>query len=177
MTIRAAVAREAERPLSVEEVDLEGPEEGEVLVEPRATGVCHTDAYTLSGMDPEGLFPSILGHEGAGAVVDVGPGVRSLAVGDHVISLYTAKCRECKFCLSQNTNLCRAVRATQGKGLMPDGTSRFTANGETLHHSMGTSTFATHTVLSEICVVGDLCCRRSVLPEICVAGDLAREDP
>ncbi|MBX3275490.1 MAG: S-(hydroxymethyl)glutathione dehydrogenase/class III alcohol dehydrogenase [Sandaracinaceae bacterium] len=150
MKIRAAVARAPGAPLSIEDVELEGPKAGEVLVELRATGVCHTDAYTLSGADPEGIFPSILGHEGAGVVVEVGAGVRSLAVGDHVIPLYTAECRECRFCLSQKTNLCQAIRATQGRGLMPDGTSRFSAGGETLYHFMGTSTFATHTVLPEI---------------------------
>jgi len=150
MKIQAAVAYEAKKPLVIEEIDLEGPKEGEVLVEIKATGVCHTDAYTLSGADPEGLFPSVLGHEGAGVVVEVGPGVKSLKVGDHVIPLYTAECRECKFCLSQKTNLCQAVRATQGKGLMPDGTSRLSAKGKTVHHFMGTSTFASHTVLPEI---------------------------
>ncbi|MCA9605515.1 MAG: alcohol dehydrogenase catalytic domain-containing protein, partial [Myxococcales bacterium] len=124
MKIKAAVARAPNAPLTIEDVDLEGPKEGEVLVELKATGVCHTDAYTLSGADPEGIFPSILGHEGAGIVVDVGKGVTSLQKGDHVIPLYTAECRQCKFCLSQKTNLCQAVRATQGKGLMPDGTSR-----------------------------------------------------
>ena len=137
MKIKAAVAYEAKKPLTIEEIDLEGPKEGEVLVELKATGVCHTDAYTLSGADPEGLFPSVLGHEGAGVVVDVGPGVTSLAKGDHVIPLYTPECRGCKFCLSQKTNLCQAIRATQGKGLMPDGTSRFSANGKMVHHFMG----------------------------------------
>jgi S-(hydroxymethyl)glutathione dehydrogenase/alcohol dehydrogenase len=150
MRVKAAVAREAKKPLSIEDVELEGPKDGEVLVELAATGVCHTDAYTLSGMDPEGIFPSILGHEGAGVVVDVGKGVTSLAKGDHVIPLYTAECRQCKFCLSQKTNLCQAVRATQGRGVMPDGTSRFKSGKDTLYHFMGTSTFATHTVLPEI---------------------------
>ncbi|MEM9691641.1 MAG: S-(hydroxymethyl)glutathione dehydrogenase/class III alcohol dehydrogenase [Myxococcota bacterium] len=150
MKIRAAVAHAANQPLSIEEVDLEGPKEGEVLVEIKATGVCHTDAYTLSGADPEGIFPSVLGHEGAGVVVEVGPGVTSLAKGDHVIPLYTPECRACKFCLNPKTNLCQAIRATQGKGLMPDGTSRLSAGGETLFHFMGTSTFASHTVLPEI---------------------------
>jgi S-(hydroxymethyl)glutathione dehydrogenase/alcohol dehydrogenase len=150
MRVKAAVAREAKKPLTIEDVELDGPKEGEVLVELAASGVCHTDAYTLSGMDPEGIFPSILGHEGAGVVVDVGKGVTSLAKGDHVIPLYTAECRQCKFCLSQKTNLCQAVRATQGKGLMPDGTSRFRSGKETLFHFMGCSTFATHTVLPEI---------------------------
>ena len=152
MKIRAAVAREANKPLVIEEVELEGPREGEVLVELAATGVCHTDAYTLSGADPEGIFPSILGHEGAGVVVEVGEGVTSVAPGDHVIPLYTPECRRCKFCLSGKTNLCQSIRATQGKGLMPNGTSRFSSKGETIFHFMGTSTFATHTVLPEISV-------------------------
>ena len=150
MQTRAAVALEAGRPLSIETVDLEGPRAGEVLVEIKATGLCHTDAYTLSGADPEGLFPSILGHEGAGVVLEVGPGVTSLEPGDHVIPLYTPECRQCKFCLSGKTNLCGAIRETQGRGLMPDGTSRFSLNGEPLHHYMGTSTFANHTVVPEI---------------------------
>ncbi len=150
MKIRAAVAHKAKSPLSIETVDLEGPKAGEVLVELKATGVCHTDDFTLSGADPEGLFPAILGHEGAGVVVDVGPGVTSLAKGDHVIPLYTPECRGCKSCLSRKTNLCTAIRATQGKGLMPDGTSRFSIGGEKVHHYMGCSTFASHTVLPEI---------------------------
>ena len=150
MRVRAAVAYEAGKPLAIETVDLEGPKAGEVLVEIRATGICHTDAYTLSGADPEGLFPAILGHEGAGVVVDVGPGVRSLKKGDHVIPLYTPECRECEYCLNPKTNLCQAIRATQGKGLMPDGTSRFSLDGRPLHHYMGTSTFANYTVLPEI---------------------------
>ena len=150
MDVRAAVAFEPGKPLSLETVQLEGPKEGEVLVEVRATGICHTDKYTLSGADPEGLFPSILGHEGAGVVVEVGPGVRSLKAGDHVIPLYTPECRECEYCLSQKTNLCQKIRTTQGAGLMPDGTSRFSFNGETLFHYMGTSTFANYTVLPEI---------------------------
>ena len=150
MRIKAAVAHAANQPLTIEDVELEGPKEGEVLVELKASGVCHTDAFTLSGADPEGIFPSILGHEGAGVVVDVGKGVRSLEKGDHVIPLYTAECRECAFCLSQKTNLCQAVRATQGRGVMPDGTSRFRLGKEPIHHFMGTSTFATHTVLPEI---------------------------
>ncbi len=152
MKVRAAVAREAAKPLVIEEVDLEGPKAGEVLVEMKASGVCHTDAYTLSGRDPEGLFPSILGHEGAGVVVEVGPGVTSVAPGDHVIPLYTPECRACKTCLSGKSNLCTAIRATQGQGLMPDGTSRFSAGGEPIHHYMGCSTFASHTVLPEIAV-------------------------
>ncbi len=151
MQVRAAVARGAGRPLEIETVELAGPERGEVLVEIKATGVCHTDAFTLSGEDPEGIFPAILGHEGAGVVVEIGPGVTTLEVGDHVIPLYTAECRNCKFCLSRKTNLCQAVRATQGKGLMPDGTSRFRgADGDTIYHYMGTSTFANYTVLPEI---------------------------
>ena len=152
MKVKAAVAHAADKPLSIEEVDLEGPKAGEVLIELKATGICHTDAYTLSGADPEGLFPAILGHEGAGVVVDVGPGVTSLRKGDHVIPLYTPECRVCDYCLSQKTNLCQAIRATQGKGLMPDGTSRFSLGGETIYHYMGTSTFASHTVLPEIAV-------------------------
>ncbi|HIK43239.1 zinc-binding dehydrogenase, partial [Thermoleptolyngbya sp. M55_K2018_002] len=150
MQVRAAVALEAGKPLSIETVQLEGPKAGEVLVEIKATGVCHTDAYTLSGSDPEGLFPAILGHEGAGVVVEVGPEVKSLKPGDRVIPLYTPECRQCKFCLSRKTNLCQAIRATQGKGLMPDGTSRFSLDGQPLYHYMGTSTFANYTVLPEI---------------------------
>jgi len=152
MKIKAAVAHRPNAPLSIEEVDLEGPKEGEVLVEIKATGVCHTDDYTLSGKDSEGIFPSILGHEGAGVVVDVGPGVKSVKKGDHVIPLYTPECRQCKFCLSRKTNLCQAIRATQGKGLMPDGTSRFKIGNEPVFHYMGTSTFANYTVLPEIAV-------------------------
>jgi S-(hydroxymethyl)glutathione dehydrogenase / alcohol dehydrogenase len=152
MDVKAAVAYAAGEPLSIETIQLEGPKEGEVLVEIKATGVCHTDAYTLSGKDPEGLFPAILGHEGAGVVVEVGAGVKSVKPGDHVIPLYTPECRQCKFCLSQKTNLCQAIRATQGKGLMPDGTSRFSVNGKPLYHYMGTSTFANYTVLPEIAV-------------------------
>jgi S-(hydroxymethyl)glutathione dehydrogenase/alcohol dehydrogenase len=152
MDVRAAVAREAGKPLSIETVQLEGPKVGEVLVEIKATGVCHTDEYTLSGKDSEGIFPSILGHEGAGVVVDVGPGVTSVKKGDHVIPLYTPECRQCEFCLNPKTNLCQAIRATQGKGLMPDGTSRFSSGGKPLFHYMGTSTFANYTVLPEIAV-------------------------
>jgi S-(hydroxymethyl)glutathione dehydrogenase / alcohol dehydrogenase len=148
--VRAAVAWEAGKPLSIETVDLEGPKAGEVLVEIRATGICHTDKYTLSGADPEGLFPCILGHEGAGVVVDVGAGVHTLKKGDHVIPLYTPECRQCKSCLSRRTNLCTAIRSTQGKGLMPDGTSRFSKNGKPILHYMGCSTFANYTVLPEI---------------------------
>ncbi len=150
MDVRAAVAYGPNQPLIVETVQLAGPRAGEVLVEIKATGVCHTDAYTLSGMDPEGLFPTILGHEGAGIVVEVGKGVRSLKPGDHVIPLYTPECRECEYCLSGKTNLCQAIRETQGKGLMPDGSSRFSSRGKPLFHYMGTSTFAQYTVLPEI---------------------------
>jgi S-(hydroxymethyl)glutathione dehydrogenase/alcohol dehydrogenase len=152
MKTRAAVAVRAGAPLSIEKVDLEGPREGEVLVEIRATGVCHTDEYTLSGRDSEGLFPAILGHEGAGIVCEVGAGVRSVAPGDHVIPLYTPECRTCEYCLSRKTNLCQAIRETQGRGVMPDGTSRFSLGGEKLHHYMGTSTFSNFTVLPEIAV-------------------------
>jgi S-(hydroxymethyl)glutathione dehydrogenase/alcohol dehydrogenase len=152
MDVRAAVAFKAGEPLSIETVQLDGPRRGEVLVEIKATGICHTDAFTLSGEDPEGLFPVILGHEGAGIVVDVGEGVTSVKKGDHVIPLYTPECRQCEYCLSRKTNLCQAIRATQGKGLMPDGTSRFSLNGKPLFHYMGTSTFANYTVLPEIAV-------------------------
>lgn len=150
MKTRAAIALAPGQALIVDEVDLAGPRAGEVLVEIKATGICHTDAYTLSGADPEGLFPAILGHEGAGVVVEVGPEVRSLKPGDHVIPLYTPECRQCKFCLSGKTNLCQAIRETQGKGLMPDGTSRFSYQGQPVHHYMGTSTFSNYTVLPEI---------------------------
>src|SRR5271157_4626940 len=150
MQTRAAVARQAGQPLSLETVELEGPRAGEVLVEIKATGICHTDAFTLSGADPEGLFPAILGHEGAGVVVDVGRNVTSLKKGDHVIPLYTPECRQCEYCLSRKTNLCVAIRATQGRGVMPDGTSRFSCNGETVFHYMGTSTFANFSVAPEI---------------------------
>jgi S-(hydroxymethyl)glutathione dehydrogenase/alcohol dehydrogenase len=150
MDVRAAVAVAAGKPLAIETVSLEGPRAGEVLVEVKATGICHTDAFTLSGDDPEGLFPAILGHEGAGIVVDIGKDVTSLRKGDHVIPLYTPECRQCKSCLSGKTNLCTAIRATQGKGLMPDGTSRFSKGGKPIHHYMGTSTFANFTVLPEI---------------------------
>tara|TARA_Y100001933_G_scaffold179121_1_gene177526 strand:- start:2734 stop:3897 length:1164 start_codon:yes stop_codon:yes gene_type:complete len=150
MKTRAAVAFESGKPLSIETVDLQPPGPTEVLVEIKATGLCHTDAFTLSGSDPEGLFPAILGHEGAGVVLEVGSEVRSLRPGDHVIPLYTPECRECEYCLNPKTNLCQAIRETQGKGLMPDGTSRFSLDGRPLHHYMGTSTFANHTVLPEI---------------------------
>ncbi|MEQ8229347.1 MAG: S-(hydroxymethyl)glutathione dehydrogenase/class III alcohol dehydrogenase [Rhodospirillales bacterium] len=150
MQTRAAVAIEAGKPLSIETVDLDGPKEGECLVEIKATGICHTDEFTLSGADPEGIFPAILGHEGAGVVVDVGPGVTSLKKGDHVIPLYTPECRVCEYCLNPKTNLCQAIRSTQGQGVMPDGTSRFKLNGEPVFHYMGTSTFSNHTVVPEI---------------------------
>jgi S-(hydroxymethyl)glutathione dehydrogenase / alcohol dehydrogenase len=150
MDVRAAVAHQAGAPLSVETVQLDGPRAGEVLVEIKAAGICHTDAYTLSGDDPEGLFPAILGHEGAGVVVEVGPGVASLKKGDHVIPLYTPECRQCEYCLSGKTNLCQAIRVTQGQGVMPDGSSRFSLGGKKLFHYMGTSTFANFTVVPEI---------------------------
>lgn len=150
MDVRAAVAFEKGKPLEIETVQLEGPKAGEVLVEMKATGICHTDAFTLSGDDPEGIFPAILGHEGAGVVVEVGEGVKSLKVGDHVIPLYTPECRECKSCTSHKTNLCTSIRATQGQGLMPDGTSRFSYKGKPIMHYMGCSTFANYTVLPEI---------------------------
>ena len=150
MDVRAAVALKSGAPLSLETVQLEGPKAGEVLVEIKATGICHTDEFTLSGADPEGLFPSILGHEGAGVVVDVGPGVKSLKKGDHVIPLYVPECRECEYCTSHKTNLCQSIRVTQGQGLMPDGSSRFSLRGKKLHHYMGTSTFANYTVVPEI---------------------------
>ena len=150
MKTKAAVAYAAGQPLVIEEVDLEGPKAGEVLVEIKASGVCHTDEFTRSGADPEGLFPVIFGHEGAGVVVDVGPGVTSLKKGDHVIPLYTPECRQCKSCNSHKTNLCTSIRSTQGQGVMPDGTSRFSIRGKKIHHYMGCSTFANHTVLPEI---------------------------
>ena len=150
MKTRAAIARKAGEKLSIETVDLDGPREGEVLVEMKATGICHTDEFTLSGADPEGIFPVILGHEGAGVVVDVGKGVTSLQRGDHVIPLYTPECRQCEYCLSRKTNLCVAIRATQGRGVMPDGTSRFSCDGEPIFHYMGTSTFANFSVVPEI---------------------------
>ena len=152
MKTKAAVAVEAGKPLEIHDVDLEGPRDGEVLVENKATGICHTDAYTLSGADPEGRFPAILGHEGAGIVREVGAGVKSVKPGDHVIPLYTPECRECPYCLHPRTNLCQAIRTTQGQGVMPDGSSRFSLDGRKLHHYMGTSTFANHTVLPEIAV-------------------------
>ncbi|MEL7139729.1 MAG: alcohol dehydrogenase catalytic domain-containing protein, partial [Pseudomonadota bacterium] len=153
MRTRAAVAFEAGKPLEVTEVNLEGPKAGEVMVEIKATGICHTDEFTRSGADPEGAFPAILGHEGAGVVVEVGPGVTSVKKGDHVIPLYTPECRNCEYCLHPRTNLCQAIRTTQGKGVMPDGTSRFTTlDGEPILHYMGCSTFSNYTVLPEISV-------------------------
>ncbi len=168
MKTRAAVAWEAGKPLEVEEIDLAGPQAGEVLVQIVATGVCHTDAFTLSGADPEGIFPAVLGHEGGGIVVEVGPGVTSVAVGDHVIPLYTPECGACKFCLSGKTNLCQAIRATQGKGLMPDGTSRFSKNGKPIFHYMGTSTFSEYTVLPEIAVAK--IDKAAPLDKVCLLG-------
>jgi len=150
--VKAAVAYESGKPLRIETVQLEGPHAGEVMVEIKASGVCHTDAYTLSGADPEGLFPAILGHEGAGVVVELGEGVTSVKPGDHVIPLYTPECRQCEYCLSFKTNLCQAIRATQGRGVMPDGSSRFSIDGQMIHHYMGTSTFSNYTVLPEIAV-------------------------
>lgn len=168
MKSKAAVAWGAKTPLVIEEIDVEGPRAGEVMVKLHATGVCHTDAYTLSGADPEGVFPSILGHEGAGEVVEVGDGVKSVSVGDHVIPLYTAECRECKFCLSGKTNLCQAVRATQGKGLMPDGTTRFSYQGKPIYHYMGTSTFSEYTVVPEIALAKIN--KKAPLDKVCLLG-------
>ncbi|MCM2130195.1 S-(hydroxymethyl)glutathione dehydrogenase/class III alcohol dehydrogenase [Larsenimonas rhizosphaerae] len=168
MKSRAAIAWEAGKPLEIAEIDVEGPKQGEVLVRIVATGVCHTDAYTLSGKDPEGLFPSILGHEGGGVVEEVGPGVTSLSPGDHVIPLYTAECGKCKFCLSGKTNLCSAVRATQGKGVMPDGTSRFSIDGKKLHHYMGTSTFSEYTVVPEVSLAK--ISNKAPLDKVCLLG-------
>ena len=150
MKSRAAVAHKAGAPLTIETVDVDGPKSGEALVEIKATGICHTDEFTLSGADPEGLFPAIMGHEGAGVVVDVGPGVTTLRKGDHVVPLYVPECRQCEYCVSGKTNLCQAIRVTQGQGLMPDGTSRFTLGGSKVHHYMGTSTFSNYTVVPEI---------------------------
>ncbi|MCS2609698.1 S-(hydroxymethyl)glutathione dehydrogenase/class III alcohol dehydrogenase [Halomonas dongshanensis] len=168
MKSRAAIALEAGKPLSLVEIDVEGPKAGEVLVKMVATSVCHTDAYTLSGADPEGLFPSVLGHEGAGIVQEVGEGVTSVKPGDHVIPLYTAECGKCKFCLSGKTNLCGSVRATQGKGLMPDGTSRFSLEGKMLHHYMGTSTFSEYTVLPEVSLA--VVSKEAPMDKICLLG-------
>jgi len=168
MKTRAAVAWEAGRDLEIEEIDLEGPKAGEVLIQIKATGVCHTDAYTLSGIDPEGLFPAVLGHEGGGVVVEVGPGVKSLAVGDHVIPLYIPECGTCAFCTSGKTNLCQSIRSTQGRGLMPDGTSRFSKNGRPIFHYMGTSTFSEYTVLPEISVAK--ISKAAPLEKVCLLG-------
>ncbi len=168
MKTYAAVAFEAGKPLEIVEVDLEAPKAGEVLVKIIASGVCHTDAFTLSGDDPEGIFPTILGHEGAGIVEAIGPGVTSVAVGDHVIPLYTPECGECKFCLSGKTNLCQAIRATQGKGLMPDGTTRFSYQGQPIYHYMGTSTFAGHTVIPEIALAK--ISKEAALDKVCLLG-------
>ena len=168
MKVKAAIAAAAGEPLVIDEIDLEGPKAGECLVRLAATGVCHTDAFTLSGADPEGLFPAVLGHEGAGVVEEVGPGVTSLAVGDHVIPLYTAECRQCKFCLSGKTNLCGAIRETQGKGLMPDGTSRISWRGQKIHHYMGTSTFAQYTVVPQISLAKVR--KDAPLEKICLLG-------
>src|SRR5881275_2441305 len=168
MKTRAAVAFQAKKPLEIVEVDLEGPKAGEVLVEIKATGICHTDAYTLDGFDSEGIFPSILGHEGAGVVREVGPGVTGVKAGDHVIPLYTPECRQCKSCLSGKTNLCQAVRATQGKGVMPDGTSRFSYKGAPVLHYMGTSTFSEYTVVPEISLA--VIDKAAPLEKVCLLG-------
>ena len=168
MKTRAAVAWEAGKPLQIEDIDLEGPRAGEVLVRIVATGVCHTDAFTLSGDDPEGIFPAVLGHEGGGIVEEIGAGVTSVAVGDHVIPLYTAECRSCSFCTSGKTNLCQAVRATQGKGLMPDSSSRFSKNGQTIYHYMGTSTFSEYTVVPEISLA--VINKAAPLEKVCLLG-------
>ncbi len=168
MKTRAAVAFEAGKPLHIENIDLEGPKEGEVLLRNVATGVCHTDAFTLSGEDPEGLFPTVLGHEGGAVVEEVGPGVKDIKVGDHVIPLYTPECGECNFCTSGKTNLCQAIRVTQGKGLMPDGTSRFSLNGKPIYHYMGTSTFSEYTVLPAIAVAK--VSKKAPLEKICLLG-------
>ncbi|MBA4742080.1 MAG: S-(hydroxymethyl)glutathione dehydrogenase/class III alcohol dehydrogenase [Azoarcus sp.] len=165
---RAAVAWEAGKPLEITEIDVAAPKQGEVLVRIVASGVCHTDAFTLSGADPEGIFPSVLGHEGGGIVEAIGPGVSSVAVGDHVIPLYTPECRTCKFCTSGKTNLCQAIRATQGKGLMPDGTSRFSLDGKPIHHYMGTSTFSEYTVLPEIALAKIN--KEAPLEKVCLLG-------
>jgi len=168
MKSRAAVAWEAGKPLQIEEIDVQGPKEGEVLVRVVATGVCHTDAFTLSGEDPEGIFPSVLGHEGGAIVEEVGAGVTSVKPGDHVIPLYTPECRECSFCKSGKTNLCQAIRATQGQGLMPDSTSRFSHNGKTIYHYMGTSTFSEYSVLPEIAIAK--ISQEAPLDKVCLLG-------
>ena len=168
MKSRAAIAWEAGKPLEIEEIDVQGPKEGEVLVRVVATGVCHTDAFTLSGEDPEGIFPSVLGHEGGAIVEEVGAGVTSVQPGDHVIPLYTPECRECSFCKSGKTNLCQAIRATQGQGLMPDGSSRFSKNGQTIYHYMGTSTFSEYSVLPEIAIAK--ISKEAPLDKVCLLG-------
>jgi len=168
MKSRAAVALAKGQPLTIADIDVEGPKAGEVLVRMVATGVCHTDAFTLSGADPEGIFPSVLGHEGGGVVEEVGAGVTSLAVGDHVIPLYTPECGQCKFCLSGKTNLCQAIRSTQGQGLMPDGSSRFSLDGQTLFHYMGTSTFSEYTVVPEIALAKVN--KAAPLDKVCLLG-------
>ncbi|NOR68776.1 MAG: alcohol dehydrogenase catalytic domain-containing protein, partial [Methylomarinum sp.] len=168
MKTRAAVAWEANSPLVIEEIDLQGPQQGEVLVRMVATGVCHTDMFTLSGDDPEGIFPTVLGHEGGGIVEEAGAGVTTLKVGDHVIPLYTPECGKCKFCLSGKTNLCQAIRATQGKGLMPDGTTRFSKNGKPIFHYMGTSTFSEYTVVPEIALAKIN--KAAPLDKVCLLG-------
>ena len=168
MKSRAAIAFEAGKPLVIEEIDVQEPRAGEVLVKLAASGVCHTDAFTLSGDDPEGIFPCVLGHEGAGVVVDIGAGVTSVSIGDHVIPLYTPECGQCKFCRSGKTNLCQAIRVTQGRGLMPDGTSRFSLNGKPLFHFMGTSTFSEYTVLPEIAVAKIN--KAAPLDKVCLLG-------
>ncbi|MFT4979048.1 MAG: S-(hydroxymethyl)glutathione dehydrogenase/alcohol dehydrogenase [Myxococcota bacterium] len=168
MKTRAAVAWEAGRDLEIEEIDLEGPCAGEVLIQIKATGVCHTDAYTLSGIDPEGIFPSVLGHEGGGVVVEVGPGVKTLSVGDHVIPLYIPECGTCSYCTSGKTNLCQSIRTTQGRGLMPDGTSRFSKGGKIIFHYMGTSTFSEYTVVPEISVAK--ISKAAPLEKVCLLG-------
>ena len=168
MKSRAAVAVKAGQPLDIVEIDVQGPKKGEVLVRMVATGVCHTDAFTLSGEDPEGIFPSVLGHEGGGVVEEVGAGVTSVKAGDHVIPLYTPECGQCSFCLSGKTNLCQAIRVTQGQGLMPDGTSRFSLNAETLYHYMGTSTFSEYSVMPEISVAKIN--KQAPLDKVCLLG-------
>ena len=168
MKTRAAVAWEAGKPLEIEEIEIAGPKEGEVLVRMIATGVCHTDAFTLSGDDPEGIFPAVLGHEGGGIVEEIGSGVTSVAVGDHVIPLYTAECRECKFCKSGKTNLCSSVRSTQGQGLMPDGTSRFSSNGMTIYHYMGTSTFSEYSIVADVSLAK--ISKSAPLDKVCLLG-------